>query len=43
MERFLYWCLFLLGIVLAAWVPVASAYPHLEARLVEFLMVTTRL
>jgi hypothetical protein len=29
MERLLYWILFVIGLVLAAWLPAASAYPEL--------------
>jgi len=27
MERLLYWALFIVGIVLAAWLPIKTAYP----------------
>ena len=40
MERLLYWSLFALGVVLAAWLPVTSEFPQLEARLVQLLTVT---
>jgi hypothetical protein len=29
MERFFYWMLFIVGMVLAAWLPATSAYPEL--------------
>lgn len=36
MERLLYWLLFVLTVVLAAWVPVTSAYPQLETQMAHW-------
>ena len=40
MERLLYWTMFVIAMVLAAWLPMTSAFPQLEARLVHFIAVT---
>ncbi len=38
MERFLYWALFVTGLVLAAWLPAQSAYPELGRQVAHLLM-----
>ena len=38
MERVLYWTLFVAGVVLAAWLPVTSAYPELGRQVADLLM-----
>ena len=37
MERLLYWSLFAVSVVLAAWLPVHSAYPQLETQIAQLL------
>jgi hypothetical protein len=37
MERLLYWTLFAVSVVLAAWLPVNSAYPQWETRIAQLL------
>ena len=39
MERLLYWTLFVAGMVLAAWLPVTSAYPELGRQVAHILMI----
>jgi hypothetical protein len=36
MERLLFWVLFVVSVVLAAWLPVTSAYPQLEMQIVQW-------
>jgi hypothetical protein len=38
MERFLYWTLFIAGVVLAAWLPMKSAYPDAGRQVAHLLM-----
>ena len=38
MERLLYWTLFVAGMVLAAWLPVTSAYPELGRQVAQSLL-----
>ena len=38
MERILYWTLFAGGLLLAAWLPVTSAYPELGRQIAHVLM-----
>ena len=38
MERLLYWTLFVAGVVLAAWLPVTSAYPELGRQVAQILL-----
>jgi hypothetical protein len=38
MERLLYWTLFVAGMVLAAWLPVTSAYPELGRQVAHILL-----
>jgi len=37
MERLAYWTLFVASVVLAAWLPVQSAYPQLETKIAQLL------
>ena len=37
MERLSYWALFVAGLVLAAWLPVKSAFPQLSAQILQLL------
>ena len=39
MERILYWTLFAAGLALAAWLPVASAYPDLGRQIAHVLLI----
>jgi len=40
MERFIFWALFVAGVVLAAWVPASSAYPDLGRQVGHILLRT---
>lgn len=40
MERFVFWLLFVAGVVLAAWVPASSAYPSLGHHVAHMLLRT---
>jgi len=37
MERLSYWTLFVVGMVLAAWLPAQSAFPQLSAQILQML------
>ena len=37
MERLWYWALFVVGIILAAWLPAKSVYPQLSAQILQLL------
>ena len=37
MERLSYWTLFVVGLVLAAWLPAKTAFPHLSAQILQLL------
>jgi hypothetical protein len=39
MERVLFWALFVVGMGLAAWLPVQSAFPELGRHLAHVLMI----
>lgn len=39
MERLLYWTLFVAGMILAAWLPITSAYPELGRQVAQRLMI----
>ena len=42
MERLLYWTLFIVGIVLAAWLPAKSAFPKLGTQVAHILMLAKK-
>lgn len=42
MERLLFWALFVVGMGLAAWLPVQSAFPELGARVADVLMIARK-
>jgi hypothetical protein len=42
MERLLYWALFIAGMVLAAWLPVKTAYPELGHQVAHMLMLAQK-
>ncbi len=37
MERLLYWMLFVVSLILAAWLPARSVFPQLSAQIVQML------
>jgi hypothetical protein len=42
MERLLYWVLFVVGMVLAAWLPAKSAFPELGGQVAHILMLAQK-
>ena len=37
LERLLYWTLFVVGLVLAAWLPAKNVFPQLSAQIMQVL------